>query len=85
MLGDERMTTINCDCGAKYDRVPSHKKEALGFTCSWCQRKWRTHAEIADNGQAKLFFEYYECKCGSNILNIPPKITRCICSVVDLR
>ena len=27
MLGDERMTTINRDCGAKYDRVPSHKKK----------------------------------------------------------
>ena len=79
------MTTINCDCGAKYDRVPSHKKEALGFTCSWCQRKWRTYAVRASPGQTKLFFGYYECKCGSNILNIPPKITRCICPVVDLR
>jgi hypothetical protein len=85
MLGDERMTAINCHCGAKYDRVASHKKEALGFTCSWCQTKWRTHAVIKGNGQTALFFSYYECTCGSNILNIPPKIARCHCPVVDLR
>ena len=26
MLGDERMTLIKCNCGAKYDRMASHKK-----------------------------------------------------------
>ncbi len=85
MLGDERMTTINCDCGAKYDRVASHKKRVLGFQCRNCMRHWKTHAVIKENGQSELFFRYYQCTCGSNSLNIPPKLTRCICEVVDLR
>ena len=79
------MSTINCVCGAKYDRIASHKKRVLGFQCRNCMRHWRTHAEIKNNGQAKLFFEYYECKCGSNSLNIEPKNKYCICPVVDLR
>jgi hypothetical protein len=85
LLGDERMSTINCDCGAKYDRMGSHKTAVLGFTCSYCQRKWRTIAVDRNDGQAELWFKYYECKCGSNILNIPPKIIRCICSKEDWR
>ena len=85
MLGDERMTTINCDCGAKYDRVASHKKRVLGFRCGNCRKMWRTHATTSDNGQTELFFRYFECTCNSNSLNIPPKLTRCICPVVDLR
>jgi len=79
------MSCIVCNCGAKYDRVASHKKEVLGFTCSHCRSKWKTHATVDDQGQAKLFFEYYSCSCGSHPLNIPPKLTRCICEVVDLR
>ena len=85
LLGDERMTCMACHCGAVYDRMGTHKKQVLGFQCRHCLTNWRTHAEIANNGQATLFFEYYECKCGSNILNIPPKNTRCICPIVDLR
>jgi len=85
MLGDERMTTINCDCGAKYDRVASHKKEALGFQCRHCLRNWRSQAVKTEKGQTRLWFKYYECKCGSNTLNIPPAIVYCICEGVELR
>jgi len=85
LLGDERMSTINCDCGAKYDRMASHKKRVLGFQCRVCLRNWRTQAVKTPKGQTRLWFKYYECKCGSNSLNIPPKIQRCICAVVDLR
>ena len=85
MLGDERMTCMKCNCGAHYDRMGSHKKRVLGFQCSHCRTNWRTHAVIDNKGQTELFFKYYECKCNSNILNIPPKNTRCICEVVDLR
>jgi hypothetical protein len=80
------MSTINCECGAKYDRIGSHKKRVLGFQCRVCQRNWRTHAVIdVHTGQTELFFKYFECKCGSNTLNIPPKNQYCICPVVDLR
>jgi len=85
MLGDERMSCIECDCGAKYDRVASHQKRVLGFQCRHCLRHWRTQAPKAANGQTELFFRYYECTCGSNSLNIAPKLDRCICEVVDLR
>lgn len=79
------MTLIKCNCGAKYDRMASHKKSVLGFQCSHCRTNWRAKAVVASNGQQELWFKYYVCSCGSNILNIPPKITRCICPVVDLR
>jgi len=79
------MTYIQCDCGAKYDRVACHKKGVLGFTCTWCQSKWKTHAVINKDGQGNLWYKYYSCTCNSHPLNIPPKLTRCICEVVDLR
>ena len=85
MLGDERMTTINCDCGAKYDRVASHKKEVLGFQCRRCLRHWRTKVVVNPDQQMQLWFKYYECTCGSNTLNVLPKIKYCVCEVVDLR
>jgi hypothetical protein len=85
LLGDERMSTINCDCGAKYDRIGSHKKGVLGFQCRNCMRHWRTCRVVNDQGQTELFYKYYECTCGSNSLNIAPKPKYCICEVGDLR
>ena len=85
LLGDERMSTINCDCGAKYDRIGSHKTRVLGFQCRNCMRHWRTQSVIDNNGQTELFFRYYECTCGSNSLNIEPKIKYCVCESVEFR
>ena len=89
LLGDERMSAFECDCGTKYDRFATHRKELTGFTCSYCQRKWKTHAVPAEECenfiQTQIWFKYYSCTCGSHPLNIPPKLTRCICEVGDLR
>ena len=92
LLGDERMNlhapegpSFKCDCGTAYDRFATHRKELTGFTCSYCQRKWKTHAPIGKKGQTQLWFKYYSCTCGSHPLNIPPKLTTCICEVGELR
>lgn len=85
LLGDERMTTFTCDCGTKIQRYPSHKPEFTGVTCTYCRSKWKTHAVTDANGQALLWTKYYSCTCGSHPLNIPPKLTRCICEVGELR
>jgi hypothetical protein len=85
MLGDERMTLIICECGSKYERMASHKPMYLGFQCRNCLRHWKTHAVKDAKGQTQLWFKYYQCTCGSNSLNRPPKLTNCICEVVDLR
>ena len=79
------MSAFSCDCGTKYDRYATHRKEIIGFTCTYCQRKWKTHAVPGKKGQAQLWFKFYSCTCGSHPLNIPPKLQSCICEVGDLR
>ena len=83
------MSCIECVCGAKYDRIASHKKRVLGFQCRNCMRHWRTCRMVDEKGQTEMWFKYYECKCGSNTLNIPSdipfRVKYCVCPVVDLR
>jgi len=79
------MVSFKCDCGTSFDRLASHRVEFIGFTCTYCQSKWKTNAVKADNGQMELYFRYYKCVCGSHPLNIPPKLTKCICEVGELR
>ena len=79
------MSCIECICGAKYDRIASHKNRVLGFQCSECRRNWRTKVVVNPDKQMQLWFRYYECTCGSNTLNIPPKNQYCICEVGELR
>jgi len=85
LLGDERMSTFECDCGNIMPRYASHRPELIGMECSACQTKWKTHAVKDENGQSKLWYMFYLCTCGSHPLNIPPELTRCICEVGDLR
>jgi len=54
LLGDERMSTFECDCGNVMPRYASHRPELIGMECSVCQTKWKTHAVKDENGQTKL-------------------------------
>ena len=85
LLGDERMSDFDCDCGTKMPRMPSHRTELIGCTCTWCRTKWKTHAVVDEDGQTKLWYMYFKCTCGSHPLNRPPKLTSCICEVGELR
>ena len=80
------MTTFTCDCGTKIQRYPAHKPQFTGVTCTNCRSKWKTYAHHdSEDGQMGLWFAYYSCTCGSHPLNIPPKLTKCICEVGELR
>jgi len=64
LLGDERMSTFECDCGNVMPRYASHRPELIGMECSVCQTKWKTHAVKDENGQTKLDEQAVVCpKC----------------------
>jgi len=84
MLGDGSMNFI-CDCGYTIERAPLGNEYFIGCYCGNCNTKWTAIHVKDEDGQAKLFCKFYRCECDANILNRPPKLSRCICEWVELR